>query len=179
MASITFTDTLGTCVFTNTLDTVAGGVGSRFADWTPYQRPIGAAAVSLGTGARSMFTFRTDYGASFRITEIPSTSLGQALRLQAHLESGGTVSVDTDDAYGRVYTSCCLAPDAGVAIELVDKTELVYAMSLTLINLNASAMLCDYLPYTGAGSILFGWSVGDGTGTGTFTRTSTATYNAL
>jgi hypothetical protein len=145
MASITFND--GTsATLDNGMTAIAGGVGSRFADWTPFQRPIGPAVTALGTGARYQFAFRTDYGASFTMNDIPNSSMSIMLRLEAHLLGGGTVSVATGDSASRTYATCCLAPDAGVDITLQDKAELRYSMSFTLINIAASpgAMLCIY-----------------------------------
>lgn len=153
MAYITFTDAGGAVTLTNGMEAVAtnnpllkDGPGSRFADWMPFQRPIGAAAVSLGTGARSMFTFRTDYGASFTMNDIPNTKMDDMLRCQAHLLGGGTVAVYTTDSSSRTYATCCLAPDGDVGITLQDKNVLTYSMSFTLINIagSPSAMLCIY-----------------------------------
>jgi hypothetical protein len=145
MASITFND--GTsATLDNGMTGVAGGVGSRFADWTPFQRPVGPAVTALGTGARYQFAFRTDYGASFTMNDIPNSSMSVMLRLQAHLLGGGTVSVATGDSASRTYATCCLAPDGAVDITLQDKVELRYSMSFALINIAASpgAMLCIY-----------------------------------
>ncbi len=145
MASITFND--GTsATLDNGMTASAIAPASRFADWTPFQRPVGAAAVALGTGARSMFTFRTDYGASFAMNDIPNTSMSVMLRCQAHLLGGGTVTVTTSDNASRIYNTCCLAPDGDVSITLQDKTALLYSMSFTLINIAATpvAMICEY-----------------------------------
>lgn len=155
MAYITFTDSGGSVTLTNGLEAVStnnpllkDGPGSRFADWTPFQRPIGAAAVALGTGARSMFTFRTDYGATFTLNDIPNTKMSDMLRCQAHLLSGGTVGVYTTDSGSpsRSYATCCLAPNGDVGITLQDKNVLTYSMTFSLINIDASptAMLCIY-----------------------------------
>lgn len=145
MASITFND--GT---SSTLDNgttaISNGVGSRFADWVPFQRPVGPAVTALGTGARYQYAFRTDYGASFSMTDIPNTSMATMLRLQAHLLGGGTVSIATGDSASRTYTTCCLAPDGDVSIALQDKNLLLYSMSFAVINIasSPSAMLCEY-----------------------------------
>ena len=145
MAFISFNDG-SAATLSNGMTGIAAGVGSRFTDWVPFQKPIGAAAVALGTGARSMYTFRTDYGASFAITEIPNTSMSIMLRLQAHLLNGGTVSVSTGDTASRTYPTCCLAPEGEVTITLVDKATLRYSMTFTLINVAVSptAMICEY-----------------------------------
>lgn len=144
MASITFTDSTGTATLDNGLTAIAAGVGSRFANWTPFQQPIGASATGLGTGRLFRFIFRTDYGASFAIRELPNTAMPTMLRLQAFLHAGGTVTVTTGDASNRTYTNCGLAPDAEVTITLADTAALLYTMEFALINLDGAQMLCEY-----------------------------------
>lgn len=144
MASITFTDGVGTATLDNGLTATAGGLGSRFANWTPFQRPVGSSATALGTGQFFRFVFRTDYGASFSIRDIPNTTMATMLRLQAHLQAGGTVTVTTGDASSRIYTNCGLAPEGDVTISLSDATVLLYTMDFALINLDGAAMLCEY-----------------------------------
>ena len=176
MARITFTDAIGRVDFTNGYEGIAGGVASRFGNWTPFQRAVGAVATALGTGARNMFRFRTDYGASFEMTEIPGQNITAALRLQEHLLAGNTVQVVTDDAAGRVYNSCCLAPEADVGLELSNRTDLIYTMTFSLLNLGGTPMVCEYSPFVGPSSILFQWQTSDAVASGTFARTSTATF---
>jgi hypothetical protein len=144
LASITFTDAGGTATLDNGLTAIAGGLGSRFTGWVPFQRPIGPMATALGTGRGTRFIFRTDYGASFTINELPNTAMATMLRLQAHLLAGGLVTVTTGDAANRTYTNCCLTPDGDVTIEMQDSTLLTYSMSFTLLNLGGAAMLCEY-----------------------------------
>jgi hypothetical protein len=176
LASIRFTDAAGTAVVTNGLDVLAKGVGSRFAGWLPFAKPIGAVATALGTGARSMFRFRTDYGASFEMRELETVRLPETLRLMAHLESGGTCAVFTDDSFGRSYASCCLAPGAEPTLAQANATDLTYTLGLTLLNLGNTAMLCDYSPVIGPAEALFRWAAADGVSGGTFSRTGTATF---
>lgn len=144
MASITFTDGIGTATLDNGLTGTASGVGSRFANWTPFQRPVGSQATALGTGRLFRFVFRTDYGASFSIRDIPNTTMATMLRLQAHLQAGGTVTVTTGDSASRTYTNCGLAPEGDVTISMTDPTALLYTMELAVINLGGSQMLCEY-----------------------------------
>ena len=144
MASITFTDTDGTVTLDNGMTGFAGGLGSRFAGWTPYQRPIGPAATALGTGRITRFVFRTDFGASFQMRDIPNTAFGTMLRLQAHLMNGGIITVSTQDVAARTYTNVGMAPDSEVTIEQQDATALLYAMGFTVINLSGAAMICEY-----------------------------------
>lgn len=145
MASITFND--GTsATLDNGLAATAAGVGSRFASWTPFTRRVGDTAVALATGARHMFTFRVDYGASFEMRDIPASSQGTALRLIRHLQGGGTCSVATTDNAARVYTTCGLDPEGDVSLAFQDNTFLTYTLQLSLINLASPGadMLCDY-----------------------------------
>lgn len=140
MASIGF----GAQTLTNGLTGVAGGTASRFANYTPFTRRIGDTAVALGTGARTMFTFRIDYGATFEMREIPNTSLGTALSLIRHMQDGGVVSIAVDDGTNGPYTNCVLAPDSDVTLAMQDNVELTYTLSVSVINLNAADMLCAY-----------------------------------
>jgi hypothetical protein len=105
---------------------------------------MGPVATALGTGRPFRFVFRTDYGASFGMREIPNTSMPTMLRLQAHLLIGGLVTVTTGDNASRVYSSACLAPESDVSIALQDATALLYEMQFTLINLAGAPMLCEY-----------------------------------
>ena len=144
MASITFNDGAA-ATLDNGLTAIASGVGSRFANWTPFTRKHGAAATSLATGARSMFTFRTEYGATFELRDIPNTTLPVVLRLKRHLEGGGTCTVNTGDGAAHSYATCGLAPDSAVGLSLADPANLLYTLSLSLINLGAASdMLCEY-----------------------------------
>lgn len=143
MASITFND--GTsATLDNGLTLVGGAVGSRFRGWVPRTIPVGPTATALGTGARTAFVFRTDYGASFTMDEIPNTSLSVALRLQRHMLAGGVITITTGDASSRVYTNVCVAPGGDVRIELTNAAELLYSMTFDVINLSGAAMLCEY-----------------------------------
>lgn len=151
MASIVFNDSTGltgaagTVTLDNGTTSISLGVGSRFADWTPFQRPIGPRVPALGTGVPYQFRFRTDYGASFSMTDIPNSSMSAMLRTQEWLLRGLAVTVNTGDSGSpaRTYTAY-LAPEGDVTIALQDKNLLLYSMSFVLINSAASAMLCIY-----------------------------------
>jgi hypothetical protein len=143
MASITFNDGTSATLDNGTTG-VAGGVGSRFASWTPFTRRVGERAVTLATGASFDFTFRIDYGATFQMRDLPNTTQSVALRLIRHLQGGGTCTVTTGDAGSRVYTTCSIDPNGDVTLEFQDATFLTYSMSLSLINLGGADMLCLY-----------------------------------
>jgi hypothetical protein len=146
MATITFTDGTGAVTLDNGTTAISTGVGSRFTDWTPFQKPIGPRVPALGTGRPFQFRFRTDYGASFSLTDIPNTKMSDMLRCQEWLLRGEAVAVNTGDASNRSYATCYLAPDGDVSITLQDKNLLLYSMSFVLINGASSpvAMLCIY-----------------------------------
>jgi len=145
MASITFNDGAA-ATLDNGLTAIASGVASRFANWTPFTRKVGASAQSLATGARAMFAFRTEYGATFEIREVPATALAVVLRLKRHLEGGGTCTVTTGDTSSRAYATCGLAGGAEVGLSQSDSVQLTYTVSLSLLNLAGSPadMLCEY-----------------------------------
>lgn len=144
MATIVFNDGGGSVTLDNGTTAISNGVGSRFADWVPFQRPIGPRVTAIGTGVPYQFRFRTDYGASFSMTDIPNTKMSDMLRCQAWLLNGNAVTVNTGDASSRSYATCYLAPDGDITITLQDKNLLLYSMSFVLINSAASAMLCIY-----------------------------------
>jgi hypothetical protein len=144
MATIVFNDGGGSVTLDNGTTGMSLGVGSRFADWVPFQKPIGPRVTAIGTGVPYQFRFRTDYGASFNMTDIPNTKMSDMLRCQAWLLNGGGVTVNTADASSRSYTTCYLASDGDVTITLQDKNVLLYSMSFTLINSAAASMLCIY-----------------------------------
>lgn len=144
MATITFTDGTGAVTLDNGTTGMSSGVGSRFADWTPFQRPVGPRVPALGTGRPYQFRFRTDYGATFNMTDIPNTKMSDMLRCQEWLLRGESVTVNTGDNASRSYTTCYLAPEGDVTITLQDKNLLLYTMSFVLINSASAAMLCIY-----------------------------------
>lgn len=144
MASISFTDGTGAATLDNGTTAIAGGVGSRFASWTPFTRRIGERAVALGTGATYAFTFRIDYGATFTMRDIPASEQAIALRLIRHLLGGGTCTVTTGDTASRTYNNCSIDPEATPALAFQDATFLTYSFDVSVINLSGADMLCTY-----------------------------------
>lgn len=146
-ATITFTDSIGAATLQNDYP---GTPASRFSNWTPSTKPYGDSVNTLATGATVMFRHRTDYGASFDLADIPVKAQADGVnyvaiadRLIAHLMSGGTVSVQTDDAGTRLYPTCGLAPGSTPTLRLTDRRNLLYTLSLSLINLAASPVRMD------------------------------------
>lgn len=145
-AKIDFTDGIGATSLDNGMGAVAGAVGARFANWVSESTPIGAARTALGTGARAMFTFRTDYTATFELQDIPNANVTIVDRLIAWLLAGGTVSVTCADSGGAVFATCGLAEGSTPKKTMFNKTDQTWAVSLKLVNLAASpaAMTCVY-----------------------------------
>lgn len=132
-----------------------GTPASRFTNWTPTTKPVGDSVNTLATGATVMFRHRTDYGASFDLVGIPVKAqvdsvnyVAIADRLIAHLLGGGTCLVQTDDSNAAIYKTCGLAPGSSPSLRLTDSRNLLYTLSLSVINLAASpvAMNCVYAP---------------------------------
>jgi hypothetical protein len=143
MASITFNDGTSATLDNGTTG-IAAGVGSRFANYVPFTRRVGDAAVALATGARSMFTFRVDYGATFEMRDVPVANLATALRLVRHLQGGGVCTVTTGDTSSRTYNNCGLDPEGTTEIAMQDAQNLLYTVRFSLINLSGADMLCTY-----------------------------------
>jgi hypothetical protein len=101
---------------------------------------------ALGTGQLYAFTFRSDYLVTFELAQIPVASLATMLRLQRHLTSGGTVSVNTGDASAHVYATCCLQKGGDPRPKLTDRKNMEYTMSFALRNVAGSPvdMICQY-----------------------------------
>jgi hypothetical protein len=143
---LTFTDAIGAAQLDNGMTAIASGVGSRFVNWLSMSKPIGPAKTALGTGARAMFTFRTDYLASFEVQDIPNANQSIIDRLIAWLLLGGTVSVTTGDATANVYATCGLAEGATPSKRLFNRNDLTWSLSVTLVNLAGTPvpMYCIY-----------------------------------
>lgn len=143
MASITFTDALGTAILTNGESAPA----DRFASWQPRTIPVGRKRHAAASGRRHAYIHRDDFGATFELQGIPRTQMAIMDRLVRHLDAGGTVEVETDDAGTRTYAECGLAPGAEPPYpRLTDRVTLEYAMAFSLINVAAvpTPMLCIY-----------------------------------
>lgn len=127
-----------------------GTPASRFSNWLPSTKPYGDSVNTLASGALVMFRHRTDYGASFDLADIPVRAqvdqvnrAAMADRLIAHLLSGGTCLVQTDDRNATIYKTCGLAPGSSPSLRLTDRRNLLYTLSLQLINLAASPVRMD------------------------------------
>lgn len=143
---IAFTDAAGAAQLDNGMTAIAGGVGSRFTNWVSDSDPIGPEKFALGTGAMAKFTFRTDYTASFDLTNIPNANTTIIDRLIAWLRGGGQVSVTCGDTLGAVYATCGLAPGGKISKKMDNKADITWTVSLQLINLAGSPapMTCIY-----------------------------------
>lgn len=144
---VSFTDGVGAAQLDNGMTAIAGGAGSRFANWLSEDIPIGAAATSLGTGARAMFTFRTDHLATFDIIDIPNANVTILDRLVAWLLGGGQVSVTTGDSNAAVYATCGLAEGFVPKKAIYNAIDQTWKLTLKLVNLAGSPvnMSCIYI----------------------------------
>lgn len=140
--SITWTDAIGAGTLTNSKPVP----GDRFSQWEPDSPAVGDDEEALGTGQLYTFTFRNDYLVTFELKQIPQSSMATMLRLQRHLKSGGTVSVNTGDATSHVYATCCLVKGANPRPRLTDAKSLEYTMGFSLRNVAGSPvdMICVY-----------------------------------
>jgi len=148
-SSISFADAFGAAVLTNGKPAPA----DRFGNWVPVSKPIGESASRQSDGAITMFVFRTDFGATFELAQIPVASIASirlvdvAARLVAWLLQGGTCSVTTGDVEGHVYATCGLMPGSSPSLTMTDRRNLEYTLSLALINLAGSPapMVCHWV----------------------------------
>lgn len=142
--NIVFTDAIGTATLDNAKP--AGSGGDRFKNWNPSASVISDEEESLGTGQLFAFIFRNEYLVSFELPAIPRTSMAIMLRLQRHLKSGGSVTVNTGDSGNRSYATCCLVKGTNPEPKLTDPKNLEYSMQFTLRNIAAvpTDFLCLY-----------------------------------
>lgn len=141
-STVGFTDGVGAATLSNQKPVP----GDRFARWEASSPTICDQEEALGTGQLFAFTFRSDHLVTFQVTQIPVSQLSIMLRLQRHLTSGGTVSVNTGDASSRVYATCCLQKGADPSPKLTDPKEREYTVTLALRDVSGSPvdMLCAY-----------------------------------
>lgn len=142
--TLVFTDGTGAATLRNGLPAPA----DRFSNWTPDVDPVGDREAALGTGITSHWSYRDDYLATFDLEYLPASSHPEALRLKRHLETGGTVTVNTGDVANRSYT-CRIAPGARVAIEFASRSPIHYTLRLHLKNTAAAPLLCIYPGWLG------------------------------
>ena len=126
----------------------------RFEDWVTWPNTIGATAVGLGSGIRYTEIYRVSWLVSFSLRHIPrgaysedTAAFGQLriAELIAHLQAGGTCSLQTGDTGNRNYT--CNLPE-GVEIDrpFYDPELREYTLSLTLQHRVSSPapLICIY-----------------------------------
>lgn len=146
--TITFTDGIGAATLSNAKPVP----GDRLTGWVTHTKPVGDSTNRQSDGALTMFVYRTAFGCSFSLTQIPvATASGVRLadvadRLIAWLLQGGTCTVNTGDVEGNSYATCGLMPNTTPTLTLSDTKNLEYTLSLSLINLAGSPvrMVCHY-----------------------------------
>ena len=106
--SIQWTDTTGSATLNNGMP----APGDRFAGWTPSPNPSEDAADRVWSlaGATHEWKFRTDYTATFRLEYIQRDDLDLVDRLILHLQSGGSITVNTGDVSVSPYPSRIVRP---------------------------------------------------------------------
>jgi hypothetical protein len=151
VAVLTWTDDAGNWVLRSALT----GLGARFQNWTPTTRPVGESATALGTGALTMFAFRTDYGASLDLEGLRGaaraeghptvTVLDACDRLIGRLVSGGSVNVWPENGVdANIVYVCTLAPGSEPRLTPTDRARREYALSVAVINTAGARMLYPY-----------------------------------
>lgn len=111
----------------------------RFSNWVPRNTDIGPSAVTIGDGATYKTIYRTDYTATFDVTNITTSQLSVAMRLMRHLEAGNSINITTFDKNAATYT-CSLAPGTNPSLGSYDKQMMEFTLTLPVKN-NAAADL--------------------------------------
>lgn len=90
MPSLVFRDSLGTVTIPSRMPT--------FGNWVPDVDEIGDRETGLGTGDSFLFSYRTDFIASFEMPNIAALALGDLVRMKRWLMRGGLLTINTEDA---------------------------------------------------------------------------------
>jgi hypothetical protein len=142
-ASITFNDGAAA-----TLINGQNSPADRFAGWSPRTTPIGETANPQASPQLTMFRFRSDESAAFKLPLISSagdnSKVTIARRLIAHLLNGGLCTVNTDDAATASYPNCCLTPGTKPTLALTDDVNMEYTLSVDLTSTAGTPMVCRY-----------------------------------
>lgn len=112
------------------------------ANWTPDGDEPGSTSVRIGTGVTDKVIFRRDHYASFIIEHMRMTDATTLMRLKFWLESGGTVTINTQDLANRVYNAI-LRPGTKPVIQY-DRVTLDLTMSVQVKNLADQVLICEY-----------------------------------
>ena len=143
MAYIEWDDDDGTGTLVPSYPATTGNPSRRFRTWLPRTVYFGPHRHALGTGQRFQFVHRTDYLATFELPGIRPTQFDLWHRFREHALKGCTFFVVTEDAASRVY-ECLLAEGVEPELQMEDPSMLEYVMSITVKNIAAARMLCDY-----------------------------------
>lgn len=129
MATITFTDGVGSVTLTNG----KAGPGSRFSNWTPGIDRVGDRKTGLGTGITYEYLFRQDYTAAFAIEHIPVAALDLVVRFIAWAMAGNTFTLNTGDVAARTHV-CRIRPDTTPEVAMEDRALLEYRLNVSVIS---------------------------------------------
>lgn len=143
--SIVWTDDIGTATLVC--------LGLTFNNWTPDANFVGESVVPIGDNTTYAFAYRDDdMIAAFDIANIANTELKLAMRLKSWLVRGGTITINTEDSEGRVYTSK-VAPGTVPSLKMTDIVELEYTLSVVVVNNVNEHMLYTPIAYRRPGGI--------------------------
>lgn len=142
MASLTWTDALGSATLANGLAVPA----SRFAAWRPLPGLVQDEDESL-PGVRYTFPFGALYEASFALPLLAHADHPLAVRFMRHALSGATFGVVTDDGAARTYPTCQTVKGAPPTLEMTDRRLRRWTLTLPRVRNVAAApveLLCLY-----------------------------------
>jgi hypothetical protein len=145
MGYIDFTDSAGNAQVTNGLTLE----GRRFSNWVPDVIRVGDRRTVLGTGRMYEYLYRQDYVASFQIEHLPASAMATVMRWKAYAMKGCEFVVATEDAGSRLYT-CWLRPDTEPTIELTDRVNIEYTLTVQVMSADTPAVPLECLYSTGA-----------------------------
>jgi hypothetical protein len=145
MGYMDFTDSAGNAQVTNGLTLE----GRRFANWVPTVVRVSDRRTVLGTGKTYEYVYRTDYVASFQIEHLKATDMATVMRWKIHAMKGCEFVVATEDDASRTYT-CWLRPDTEPTIELTDRTNIEYTLSVEVMSADTPTVPLECVYSTGA-----------------------------
>lgn len=145
MGYIAFVDSVGSAQVTNGLTLE----GRRFANWVPDIVRVGDRRTVLGTGRFYEYLYRQDYVARFQIENLKASDMATVMRWKAHALKGCDFVVYTEDDSSRTY-NCRLRPDTEPTIELVDRTNIEYTLTVEVMNTDVPTVPLQCIYSTGA-----------------------------
>lgn len=110
--------------------------------------PVGESANPQASAQRTLFRFRTDWAVRFSLPKISSagatSKLAIATRLAAHLNNGGSCTVNTGDAASSSYTMVLSAGATAGEPRLTDRENMEYTADFDLTSTGVAIPVCRY-----------------------------------